>query len=448
MPSSPILHVRAVTREGRPVQGAQILVWRIVPAGALKSLPANGSTSVTGELHTHLPLPSERLTVASENRSPLRFLVLAWHSQAGWAWSIVSLNALQNVRLTLISAGQTTWTVQNCFGEPAKGLKGRIVHLRIPGIPAPVPLPQMPGAVLQTDAQGKLTVGLPEGATAFWAWEGALPEGTRRRFREPVPLHAGREQRARYHLGTCEVRGRLVDSRTRQPLREEAVLLHTEPGRWFQSVPTDYLTFTDAQGRFSVYQLSTPTGPIMPAVCRFPDGTEVWTSLIPPDTPPPVRAACERWELGEIALQAPDALMEGEVRRPDGKPEPFALVVAQGKKAPTHTERGEIACRVAACTGARRTLRQRTRLVAPFACAFADAQGRFRLPVRAGEWQLRAHPSHSPREPAPASAPPPPCQIPSVSTDTRWTAVQVSAGQTVKVQLPLSAGGYVRPVRV
>ncbi|GIV21228.1 MAG: hypothetical protein KatS3mg023_2979 [Armatimonadota bacterium] len=448
MPSSPLLHVRAVTREGRPVQGAQVLLWRIVPAGVLKPLLGNWSTSETGELRTHLPLPSELLTVASENRTPLRFLVLAWHSQAGWAWSVVPLDALQNVRLALTSAGQATWTVQNCFGESAKGLKGRVAQLRIPGIPVPVHLPQLPGASLQTDAQGKIKVGLPEGATAFWEWEGALPEGMRWRFREPVPLRAGREQRVRYHLGTCEVRGRLVDSRTRQPLREEAVLLHTKPGRWLQSVPTDYLTFTDAQGRFSVYQLPGPTGPIMPAVCRFPDGTEVWTSLIPPETPPPMHTACERWELGEIALQAPDALLEGEVRRADGKPEPFALVVAQGKKTPAPAEREDITCCVATCGGVRKTLRQRTRLVAPFACAFADARGRFRLSVRAGEWQLRAHPSHPPREPAPASAPSPPCQIPSVSTDTRWTAVQVSAGQTVKVRLPLSAGGYVRPIRV
>lgn len=123
MPSSPPLYVRAVTREGRPVKSAQILLWRIVPAGVLKPLPGNWSTSETGELHTRLPLPSELLTVASENQTPLRFLVLAWHPQASWAWSVARLDALQNVRLPLASWGECTWTVQNCFGEPAKGLK-------------------------------------------------------------------------------------------------------------------------------------------------------------------------------------------------------------------------------------------------------------------------------------------------------------------------------------
>lgn len=88
----------------------------------------------SGELRAQLPLPSELLSVASENRTPLRFLVLAWHPQAGWAWG------------------------------------------------------------------------------------GELPERMRQRFRDPMPLHAAPELRVRYHLGTREVCGRLIDSRTRQPL--------------------------------------------------------------------------------------------------------------------------------------------------------------------------------------------------------------------------------------
>ncbi len=94
MPSSPVLHVRAVTREGRPIKDAQILVWRIIPAGALKPLLGNWSTSETGELRTQLPLPSELLTVARESQTPLRFLVLAWHPQAGWAWSVARQGAI------------------------------------------------------------------------------------------------------------------------------------------------------------------------------------------------------------------------------------------------------------------------------------------------------------------------------------------------------------------
>lgn len=448
MPSFPLLQVRTLTREGRPVKGAQVLLWRIIPTGALKPVPGSWSTSHTGELRTPLPLPSELITVARQSLTPLRFLVLAWHPQAGWAWSVVPLSALQDVRLTLTAAVQTTWTVQNCFGEPAKGLKGRIARLQIPGIPGQVQLLRLSGAALQTDARGKLAVALPEGATAFWMWEGELPEGMHRRFRDPLPLRAVREQRLRYHTDTREIRGRLIDARTRQPLREQAVLLRTEPGKWFKYVPTDYLTFTDAQGWFRVYQPPSPSGPVVPAVCLFSDGTEVWTSLIPAETHPPVHTACERWELGEIALQAPDALIEGEVRRVDGKSEPFALVVAQGTKPVAPADRGEILCRVATCTGARKTLRQRTQLVAPFGCTFTDAQGRFRLPVRAGEWQVRAHPTHSPQEPAPVSAPPLPCQIPSVSADTRWTVVRAGHGQAVKVQLSLSAGDYVRLARV
>lgn len=445
MPSFPLLHVRTVTRDGRPVKGAQVLLWRIIPAGALKPLPGNWSTSETGELRTRLPLPSELLTVSHENQTPLRFLVLAWHPQAGWAWNIARLDTLQNVNLPPTSGGECTWTVQNCFGEPATGLKGRIVQLRIPEIPAPVHLPQMPGDILQTDAQGRLTVIVPKGATAYWAWGGELPAGMRQRFLEPVPLNK-RELRVRYHLGTREVHGRLIDSRTRQPLRGEAVLLHTVPGKWFKFLPTDYLTFTDAQGWFTVRQFSNPTGPIVPAMCRFPNGLEAWTSLIPTDTRPPMQTACEQWEVGEIAIDAPDAFIAGEVKGADGKPEPFALVVAQGKK-PTIQTRVAGGGSVATCAGVRRRYRMVMQFGEPFACTFADAQGRFRLPVQAGDWRLRAHTTHSPFQPVPASPPSLPCQIPSVSTDTRWTTTRVGAGQTAKVQLVLSAGDYVRPVR-
>lgn len=447
MPSSSVLHVRAVTREGRPVKDAQILLWRIIPAGAPKPLPGIWSTSESGELRARLPLPSELLTVARENQTPLRFLVLAWHPQAGWAWSVVRQNALQNMNLTLTSAGQCTWTVQNCFGEPAKGLKGRIVQLRIPEIATPVPLPQMPEAVLQTNAEGKLTVGLPEGSTAYWAWGGELPAGMRWRFHEPVPLSVG-EQRVRYHLGTREVRGRLVDARTHQPLRGEAVLLRTQPGKWFKCLPTDYLALTDAQGRFTAYLLPGPTGPVVPTLCRFSSGVELWASLIPPDARPPVQTACERWDLGEVALNAPDAFIVGEVRGPNGKPVPFALVVGQQKQPNAQARFAEVACKVTTCTGVRKTLRQRVHSGEAFACAFADARGRFRLPVRAGDWCLRAHPVHLPNEPAPVSPPSLPCEIPSVSVGTQWTTTRVGAGQTAKVQLSLSTGMPVRPIRV
>ncbi len=447
MPSSPVLHVRAVTREGRPVKDAQILVWRIIPAGALKPLLGNWSTSETGELRTQLPLPSELLTVARESQTPLRFLVLAWHPQAGWAWSVARQDALQNMKLTLALAGQCTWTVQNCFGEPAKGLMGRIVQLRIPEIATPIPLPQMPEAILQTNAEGKLTVGLPVGVTAYWAWGGELPAGMHWRFHEPVPLNVG-EQRVRYHLGTREVRGRLVDARTHQPLRGEAVLLHTQPHVFFQCVPTAYLTLTDAQGWFTLYLPPEPTGPVIPTLCRFSSGAELWASLIPLDARPPVQAACERWDLGEVALSAPDAFMVGEVRGSNGKPVPFALVAGQQKQSEAQTRFTEITCKVTTCAGVRRTLQQRIRPSRAFACAFADGQGRFRLSVRAGDWWLRAYPVHLPNEPAPTSSPPLPCRIPSVSVDTQWTATRVNAGQTVKVQLSLSAGMPVRPIRV
>jgi len=447
MPSAPLLRVRAVTREGQPVAGAHILLWRMVPAGKLQLLPGEWRTSSSGELRTQLPLSSELLSIARENQTPLRFLVLAWHPQAGWAWSIGTLDSLRDIKLRLTSGGQATFTVQNCFGESAKGLKGRTVQLRIPGVPAPVNLPPMPDAVFQTDAQGKLRVLLPEGATAFWAWGGELPEGMRQRFRDPMPLHAAPELRVRYHLGTREVRGRLIDSRTGRPLHREAVLLHTEPGKWFKSIPCDYLTFTDAQGWFTVYLPYATSGPIVPTVCRLPHGAEVWASLSPPSTRPPVETACERWDLGEIAISAPDGVIAGEVRGADGKPAPFALVVAQGKETPVPARTREITCRVTTCNGVRKTLRQQVRIAAPLACTFTDAQGRFRLPVRAGEWQLRAHPTHTPSEPAVASMPSLPCQIPFVSTDTRWVTARVSTGQTATVRLPLSAGDRVRPVR-
>jgi len=224
--------------------------------------------------------------------------------------------------------------------------------------------------------------------------------------------------------------------------------LHTEPRPWFKSIPSDYLTFTDAQGWFTVYLPYAASGPIVPTVCRLPHGAEVWASLSPPGTRPPIETACERWDLGEIAIPAPDGVIAGEVRSSDGKPEPFALVVAQGKEPPAPARKQEITCRVATCNGVRKTLRQQMGTASPFACTLTDAQGRFRLPVQSGEWQLRAHPTHAPREPAGASMLSLPCQMPFVSTDTRWVTARVSRGQTVTVQLPLSAGGWVRPVRV
>jgi hypothetical protein len=226
------------------------------------------------------------------------------------------------------------------------------------------------------------------------------------------------------------------------------VLLHTEPGKWFKSIPSDYLTFTDAQGWFTVYLPYAASGPIVPTVCRLPHGAEVWASLSPPGTRPPVETACERWDLGEIAISTPDGVITGEVRGANGKPEPFALVVAQGKEPPAPARKQEITCRVATCNEVRKTLRQQMGTASPFACTLTDAQGRFRLPVQSGEWQLRAHPTHAPREPAVASVPSLPCQIPFVSAETRWVTARVSRGQTVTVQLPLSAGGWVRPVRV
>lgn len=76
------------------------------------------------------------------------------------------------------------------------------------------------------------------------------------------------------------------------------MLLHTEPRPWFKSIPSDYLTFTDAQGWFTVYLPYAASGPIVPTVCRLPHGAEVWASLSPPGTRPPVETACERWAWG------------------------------------------------------------------------------------------------------------------------------------------------------
>ncbi len=437
MPSSPVLNVHVFTREGKPVKGAYVLVWRIIPAGALKPLPGEWRTSASGEVRASLPLPSKLLTVARENETTLRFLVLAWHPQAGWAWSVSELDALQRLKLTLTSAGQGIITVQNCFGEPAGGLTGRLVQLRLPEVGTPVPLPRIPEAIQQTDASGRLRVLLPQGASAYWAWGGELPYGMRERFPAPVALIAGRELRARYHLSTRLVHGRLVDARTHQPLRGETVVLHTEPGKWFKMLPCDYVTFTDAQGWFQVYLPPEYGSPVVATRCCFSTGDTLPASLISPDERPPIQAPCERWELGEIALTAPNAFLTGEVKGENGKPAPYALVVAQGKQPSAQAGIAEVAGIVTTCRGLRRTVRLRTSPGTALVCTFADAKGQFRLPLREGQWQLRAHPIRSGTRPDTSSQGL--SMVPPVTTETRWTALSLRAGQTAHVQLVVSA---------
>lgn len=387
MPSFLLLHVRAVTREGRAVKGAQISLWRIIPAGALKPLPGNWSTSETGELRTRLPLPSELLTVASENRTPLRFLVVAWHPQAGWAWAIRRLDELQNLGMVLQSAGRAVWNVQNCFSEPTEGLKGRIVRLQIPGVRSPVDIPPLPGTVLQTDASGNASVLLPEGSTAYWEWEEPLPFGMREQFREPIALTVG-HHRVRYHTRTREITGVLVDNHTRRPLRDESVMWY----EWLKIVlsvlPPEQMSFTDSHGRFTIRSSPARGGPLSVTTLRFPDGTRVGVSLLEPKATWPKETDCERWDLGVIPVPPADAEVVGQAVTEQSAPAPFAWIIAQRSPSPPISD--ELDCRVTTCEHG--TRRVKLRVSAGYAQTFivADQRGRFRLELRPGEWAIKA----------------------------------------------------------
>ncbi len=441
------LRVKVTDPQGRPVKGAQVLLWRVLGAGGLSPLLGTWVTNEAGQVLTVVRLPEPFVRTARLHGLPLQFFALAYHPAEGWAWSVVNTDGLSDLHLQLLPSEPATLQVRDCFGDPAEKLRGRLSAVTVPDVPFLVPLPAF-RFTFATDTAGTVVLPLPRAGKGLWEWSQGAPWGLRATA-ATAWLNAGATQSIAFHYRTLCVTGRLLNARTGEPLKGESIVLSVFHPLAMSAV-LKFLTRTGDEGRF-VVETKPSRYAFSAAFLRFPDGRRLTLRDSPePRSSKPVlsQSRCERWVIGDFALDPSDAEVTGVVVDDKGKPVPFAFVQGTGvkpRRIPKATKVTFVRVTSIVCDGKRwEGVKQVTadNEGFPFAFAFADQQGRFEMKLRAGTWELsalRTSPPHCPPYKVPERATVLlPLSIGAISPrKVSPTRLEIAAGAKVKVVLTL-----------
>lgn len=243
--------IRLVDETGIPVPNCWVaLLARIRKAGEMTNWIAFWRTNKNGEVKGTFRLRRLLVNLLGDE---IRFFLIAWHPQKGWAWRSCNLIELRNMKISLSPPQPVTMRFKNCFGEPVAGIKGRLAQIFLPDLPYPIPLPPDPFA-FASNKEGVLTVPLPKGIKGSWEWHSETPAEILRQYRPQgnfLSLSPGTHWDIQFHQGVTSVTGTLIDAETRNPLPQCPLLIEFHTGEFFSAVGTYWhRTFTDEQGRF------------------------------------------------------------------------------------------------------------------------------------------------------------------------------------------------------
>lgn len=261
-------------------EGWVALLARVRRMGEMTNWIAWWRTDKNGEVKSSFRLRRSLLDWLGDE---LRFFILAWHPQKGWAWRFCNLVELKKMNLSLSPPQPTTMQFKNCFGEPVAGIKGRLAQIFLPEFPHPVPLPPNP-FTFTSKRDGILTVPLPKDIKGSWEWHIETPREVSRRYRSQgnlLSLSPNTHWDIQFHEGTTRVTGTLTDAETGKPLPQCPLLIEFHTGEIFSAAGTYWhRTFTNQQGRFRA-KIDAPlsrrplTG--VSLALHFPDGQRfVW----------------------------------------------------------------------------------------------------------------------------------------------------------------------------
>lgn len=383
-------NAKIVNPKGLPVGGAHVFLWRVLGAGGLSPLLGFWTTDKSGQVRNFVWLPLSFISAAQLYDLPLRFIVVAYHPEAGWAGATVDIKGLTNLSLSLSPHRQTELKVRDCFGEPLKGLNGRLAAVQVPNVTLLAPLPANLFA-FKTDSSGEVVLPIPQNGKGLWEWCREAPRGLKREA-ETVWLNAGTSQTIQFHSKTIRATGRLIDAQTGKPLEGEGViLLVMDPTSMSVSLP--FCSKTNKEGRFFIQTktfLCAPTGVLL----DLPDGRRLllWGSPKLVFFKPPLPSfQCQQWVITDIVLDPPDAKISGTVVDGQGKPVPFAFVSGMNVE-PQRLKPVHVKAMGKSCDGSLWEISKQVNgeKVFPYAYTFADQKGRFQMRLRAGTWRFSA----------------------------------------------------------
>jgi len=245
--------IRLTDERGNPVpKGWVALLARVRKTGEMANWIAFWWSNKNGEVKSTFRL---RRSLLEWYGDEVRFVIIAWHPQKGWAWRLCNLAELRNMSLSLSPSQPTTMRFKNCFGEPVAGIKGRLAQIFLPELPYPVPLPPNP-FTFTSNKDGVLNIPLPKGIKGSWEWHFETPREVFFRYRSQgnlLSLSPGTHWDIQFHEGTTYVTGTLIDTETGKPLPRCPLLIEFHTGAIFSAVGTYWhRTSTDQQGRFEV----------------------------------------------------------------------------------------------------------------------------------------------------------------------------------------------------
>ncbi len=275
--------IRLTDEGGNPVpKGWVALLARARKTGEMANWVAFWWADENGEVKSTFRLRRPLLEWYGDE---VRFVVIAWHPQKGWAWRLCNLAELRNMSLSLSPSQPTTMRFKNCFGEPVAGIKGRLAQIFLPELPYPVPLPPNP-LTFTSNRDGFLTVPLPKDIKGSWEWHFETPWEVSFRYRSQgnlLSLSPGTHWDIQFHEGTTYVTGTLIDAETGKPLPRCPLLIEFHTGAVFSAAGNYWhRTFTNQQGRFRA-KISAP----IPSRYRFgglislhlPDGQSIFRKI-------------------------------------------------------------------------------------------------------------------------------------------------------------------------